>query len=337
MMLIVRKLVRYGFFTCLGFSFIGVMLLPSYDKKPGAPKVAIFFSFSHPLLEECKQSCIDFLQTLEQTPEVIAFNAEDSICKARKIARTLHKQSQISAIITLGPIATKVMSQIEKKKPIVYAGIPDSDISTFSKQQANLHGINANIDVNQCCFAIQTVSSHIDTLIYLRPIEPFPSTLQKEITEKLGAAGIKVSELAVSPANAKNRIHQLIDTKPAAIFIPLSSLSKKQDIEEIIKADIPVITDDASLIDKGACVACSIDYKQSGKQLAQVVYHILYNNEDLKELRGIIADPLPTTVIFNEDVTRQLGIELKAFKKQQHIVLSKTEPEIIPSQTEVLS
>lgn len=315
-MMILRKLVRYGFFTVLGCSFIGVLLLPSYSKQTGTPKVAIFFSFSHPLLDECKQSCMDFLQTLEQPPEIVAFNAEDSVCKARKIARTLHKQSQISAIITLGPIATKVMSQIEKKKPIVYAAVSDYDISTFAKQQTNLYGINANIDANQCCFAIQTVLSHLDTLVYLHPVEPFPSALQKEITEKLRAAGVKVTELAISPNNAKSRIHQLIDTKPSAIFIPLSSLSKKQNIEELIKTNIPVITDDSSLIEKGACVACCIDYKQSGKQLAQVVSHILFNREDTKELRGIIADALPTTIIFNEEATEHLGITLKSIKKQ---------------------
>lgn len=313
MMTILRNLFRYAFFVLLGCSFIALLLI-SLTPKPAPSQIAIFSSFSHPLFDDCVQSCKTFLAACETPPEVVVFNAEDNISKAKKIARNLHTQPRVAAVIALGPMATKVMSQIEKNKPIIYAGVSETDLVDL-QHETNVHGVNANIDIGRCCFAIQTIIPNIDTLIYLRPVEPFPSLLQKEITEKLHASGIKVSECSVSSANMKNRVHQVIEKKPAAIFIPLSSLSQRHEVEEIIQADIPVITNDATLIAKGACVACSIDYELSGKQLAQMAYHILHNRSDNKSLRTIIAEPVPTTLTYNEDFLQRVGITHNEGKK----------------------
>lgn len=306
-MTILKNFFRYIFFMLLGGAFIAVLWF-SLAPKSDSSQIAIFSSFSHPLFDDCAQSCTAFLESLESPSKVVVYNAEDNIAKAKKIARSLHSQSHVHAIITLGSLATKIMSQIEKTKPIIYAEISNKDLSNLQKE-TNLYGINTSLDIGRCCFAIQTIVPSIDTLIYLRPIEHYPTPLQKEITEQLHALGIKVSEFTVSSNNIKNRVHQVIEKKPAAIFIPFSSLSPRQEVEEILRSEIPVITTDATLIAKGACIACSIDYAQSGKQLAQMAHYILHHRCDSKNLKTVLNEPIPATLTYNEQVLQLLGIQ----------------------------
>ncbi|SYX08739.1 ABC-type uncharacterized transport system, periplasmic component,ABC transporter substrate binding protein [Chlamydia poikilotherma] len=317
--MILRKIAQYTFFLSIICSFISVVI-SSPNPEQGSPKVAVFLSFSHSILEDCSQSCIDVLKTLENSPEVLVVNAEDSVVKARKLARTLHSDQDVVAIVTLGSIATKIMSQIETKKPIIYAAVPEGETLVFPKKQTNIYGVNDTLDINQCCFAIQAVRTNAESLIYIKPAEPFPSALQKEIEKKLHASGIAVTEITVTPANFKTRIQQAIDKRPSAIFIPFSSLAHKQRttfIEDILKEKIPVITDDFSLVAEGACVACGVDFKKSGKQAAQMVYHLLNRHQDIEGLRKIIAEPLPQTTTFNEDVIRRLGLKINRAERKQ--------------------
>ncbi|WP_348663788.1 ABC transporter substrate-binding protein [Chlamydia vaughanii] len=317
--MILRKIAQYVFFLSIICSFVSVVV-SSPNPEQVSPKVAVFLSFSHSLLEDCSQSCIEVLSTMENAPEVLVVNAEDSVVKARKLARTLHADQDIVAIVTLGSIATKIMSQIETKKPIIYAVVPEGETLAFPKNQTNIYGVNDTLDINQCCFAIQAVRTNAESLIYIRPSEPFPSALQKEIEKKLHASGIAVTDILVTQANFKTRLQQAIEKRPSAIFIPFSSLPQKQGtafIEEILKEKIPVITDDLSLVAEGACVACGVDFKKSGKQAAQMVYHLLNRHQDIEGLRKIIAEPLPQTTTFNEDVIRRLGLKINRAERKQ--------------------
>ncbi|WP_197481300.1 ABC transporter substrate-binding protein [Candidatus Chlamydia sanziniae] len=330
--MILRKITQCFFFLSLFFSFFFVILQGSYHERNLSPKIAIFLSFSHPLLEDCSQSCIETLKSLDNFPEVIIVNAQDNIIKARRLARFLHKDNNIVAIVTLGTIATKIMSHIETQKPIVYAAVPDGETLSFPKNQLNAYGVHDNLDVNQYCFAIQTVTTNTQLVVYLKPPEPFPSNLQKEIVKKLHTSGIEVIEIPITSSTFKARIQQAIEKHPSAIFIPLSSLSHKEGtsfLQDILKAKIPIVTDDLSLVAEGACVACSVDYKKSGEQIAQLVHHLLYNCDNIETLRKILIDPLPQTTTFNEDVIKSLGVKLnKAERKQFFSITFKNKKSI---------
>ncbi|AAF38121.1 ABC transporter substrate-binding protein [Chlamydia pneumoniae] len=321
-MTILRKLSQYLFFFSLFCSFIYVATCGSQPDSVSSPKIAIFLSFPHPLLEDCSKSCIETLKDFENLPEIVVLNAEDSIVKARKIARSLHTDKNVVAIVTLGTIATKVMSHIETQKPVIYAAVPDRESLTPPKNTMNIYGVNDTLDINQYCFAIQAVATNAQSIVYLKPSEPFPSDLQKEIVKKLHASGIEVIEISITSSTFKTRIRQAIDKRPSAIFIPLSPLSHKEGtafLQEILKEKIPIITDDTSLISEGACIACSVDYKKSGKQIAKIVHHLLYNNHDVDSLRKIIAQRLSPTTTFNEDIIKYLGIKLHKTERNQFL------------------
>lgn len=318
-MMIFHRITQYAFFLFLISAFIAVVM-SSHHPEQTSPKVAVFLSFSHSLLEDCSQSCIEVLKTLEQAPEICIVNAEDSVVKAKKLARMLHNDHNIVAIVTLGSIATKIMSQIETKKPIIYAAVPEGETLAFPKSQSNTYGVNDTLDINQCCFAIQAVRANTEELIYLTPVEPFPSALQQEITKKLSASGVAVTSIPITATNFKTRVQQAIEKRPSAIFLPFSSLSYKQGtavIEDIIKEKIPVITDDLSLVAEGACVACGVDFKKSGKQIGQMVSYFLNCDVNHEGLQKIVAEPLPQATLFNEEVIRRLGLKINKTERKQ--------------------
>ncbi|WP_420808682.1 ABC transporter substrate-binding protein [Chlamydia serpentis] len=339
--MILRRLSQYVFFFSLLCSFIYVVTCGSQGVDASSPKIAIFLSFPHPLLEDCSQSCIDTLKDFENLPEIVLLNAEDSVVKARKIARSLHTDKNIIAIITLGTIATKVMSHIETKKPVIYAAVPDRETLTLPENNTNIYGVNDNLDVNQYCFAIQAVATNAQSIVYLKPSEPFPSDLQKEIVKKLNASGIEVIEIPITSSTFKMRIRQAIDKRPSAIFIPLSSLPYKEGtafLQEIVKERIPIVTDDISLIADGACIACGVDYKKSGQQIGQIVRQILYNSHDIEGLRKLIAQSLSPTTTFNEDIIKNLGIKLHKTERNHFLSFkNKKSSEKIEKKNSVVS
>ncbi len=308
--MLLRKICSYLFCSSLACSFISVIAV-SFRAEPTAPSIAIFASFSHNSLSECIDSCQQELASFGNMPSISLFNAEDNVVKARKIARNLHKDPNIVSIITLGPIATKVMSQIETQKPIIYAVVPDGEALRFPKEQSNIYGVNDSVDTNQCCFAIHAVTNNATSLVYLQPHEPFPSSLQEEITTKLRASGIKVTGLPISASNVSSRIQFISENRPSAVFFPLSALSEKMGtslIQSILKENIPLITNDSSLVTRGACAACSVDYKLSGKQIAYIVRYLLSKKNKEENLSQISAEPILSKITFNEEIIRSLGL-----------------------------
>lgn len=334
--MLLRKIFGYVFCASLACSFISVVVV-SFRTEPTTPCIAIFSSFSHNSLSECIESCQKELASFGNMPSISLFNAEDNVVKARKIARNLHKDPNIVTIVTLGPIATKVMSQIETQKPIIYAVVPSGEALRFPKEQANIYGVHDSVDINQCCFAIHAVTNNATSLIYLQPHEPFPSSLQEEITTKLRASGIKVTGLPISTANVSSRIQFIAENRPSAVFFPLSSLSEKMGtalIKSILKENIPLITDDSSLVTEGACAACSVDYKLSGKQIAHIVRYLLSKKNKEQNLHQISTEPILSKITFNEEIIRLLGLPFNMAPVHQCISFhSADNPGLVAVQT----
>ncbi|EPP29887.1 putative exported domain protein, partial [Chlamydia psittaci 84-8471/1] len=48
-----------------------------------------------------------------------------------------------------------------------------------------------------------------------------------------------------------------------------------------------------------------------------MVYHLLNQQQDIEGLKKIIAEPLPQTTTFNEDVIRRLGLKINRTERKQ--------------------
>lgn len=90
-------------------------------------------------------------------------------------------------------------------------------------------------------------------------------------------------------------------------------------IKSILKENIPLITDDSSLVMEGACAACSVDYKLSGKQIAYIVRYLLSKKNNEEHLNQISAEPILSKITFNEEIIRFLGLPFNMAPAHQFI------------------
>lgn len=139
--MLLRKVSCYFFFCALGYSFLSVVLA-SKTSKTEPPTIAIFGSIPYQLVEECRKSCELSLRRFGEEHTIVYMNAAGSSSTAKKIARYLHNATNIVAIVTLDPLTTSLMSQIETKKPLIYTMSPQS--STLCKQ-ANLYAFEMQL------------------------------------------------------------------------------------------------------------------------------------------------------------------------------------------------
>lgn len=292
------------------------------NSEPKNPTLAIFLSFFHPNIHECQNIILEQIQLQYPNIRTIVFNADCNLQKAKKIARSLHCDKNISAIVTLGNLATKVMSQIEQHKPIIYGAILDAESLAFSKYAQNIYGIEDRLDIEQIFLTTQTIIPSIQSVIYLQPnTDTFPSSLHKLLAKKFLASGIKVTEIQFASHNLKHKVKQAINKNPSVIFLPVNPYISAQApslLEEILKERIPVITEDASLIPLGACASCSVDYKRTGQQIAKLITYLFSEQKDKKLIDKVMSEPLPQTTTFNDDIIKQLGIKLQKTEQKQY-------------------
>ncbi|WP_213318629.1 ABC transporter substrate-binding protein [Chlamydiifrater volucris] len=315
-------------FCILSFAVSGICVLLSGQVKaapPQQPRVGIFLSFSHPKIEDCLSSFQETLRTLKGAFPVVIENAENNLSEARRIARKFHRDPTIKGIFTIGSLSTKVMSQIEDEKPIVYAGVPESSSLRLYKSTKAFH-VEENMDIEQLCYVIQTVCSSDKAVICFRDTtDPFPSNFQSKISRKLQQFGIQVVDQGFSPSNLTTKLQQTLEKKPSAIFLPLNThISKQTDkiLPEILKEKVPVITDDPSLLPKGAYAALAVDYRRSGRQGALLLNSIV-NSSNTQAFKTILSDPTPRNTTFNEEIVRSLGIKIQRAERKARSIIFK--------------
>ncbi|WP_213357981.1 ABC transporter substrate-binding protein [Chlamydiifrater phoenicopteri] len=315
-------------FCVLAFIVSGAFVVFSGQIKaspPQPPKIGIFLSFSHPKVEDCLNSFQDTLRSLKEALPVVVENAENNLSEARKIARKFHRDPSIKGIFTIGSLSTKVMSQIEDEKPIVYAGVPESGSLRLYKSSKAFH-VEENMDIEQLCYIIQTVCSSDKSIFCFRDVtDPFPPIFQSKIAKRLQQFGIQVIDQGFSPSNLTTKLQQVLEKKPSAIFLPLNThISKQTDriLPEILKEKIPVITDDPSLLPRGAYAALAVDYKKSGKQGALLLNSIVNSSSD-QTFKTILSDPTPRSTTFNEEIVKTLGIKIQRAERKARSIIFK--------------
>lgn len=314
----------FGLFiiVVLGVGCIATLIASSeVFRRDKTPAIGIFLSFYHPSFDQCTTS---FQKTLEKKHGDLRFiicSADNSVSKARQISRQFYKNSAIQGIFTVGPLATKIMSQIEDKKPLVFSAIHDAESMAFYKNTTNIHGIEDRLDVDQIFFAVKSLNAKAKSVLYLQPSsETFSHVFIRDIRRKFIASGIDFLEETLVPGNLKTRLRQLLEKRPSVILLPLDPLVGKNIsliVEEALEKSIPIVTVDVSLIDRGVCAACSIDYKKSGEQAATMMNLLIRKDYSSEDIKRISLEPLPQMVTFNDDRIGELGLKLNKNEKKQ--------------------
>ncbi|MEG0037067.1 MAG: ABC transporter substrate binding protein [Victivallaceae bacterium] len=318
----IKRILNLFFIFGLGAICIMILLASSERFKREKPvSIGIFLSFSHPAFEECSQSFQKALHTNNENIRFVILNADYSVSKARQFARRLYQDTSVRGIFTIGALSTKVMSQMEEKKPLVFSGVHDAEALAFYKRNTNIHGIEDRLDVDQIFFAVKSLNASPKSVVYLQAAgETFSHILIRDIKKKFLSSGIELFEEILSQGNIKMRVKQILDRNPSIIFLPLDPLVRKNIsfiTEEAFKAGVPLVTGDFSLVDQGVCAVCNVDYKKAGAQAALMMDLLLKGECSSDEIKKISLEPLPQFITFNDDRIKELGLTLNKADKQK--------------------
>ncbi|WP_194844275.1 ABC transporter substrate-binding protein [Candidatus Clavichlamydia salmonicola] len=271
--------------------------------------IGIFQSNSHPMLETCSQACIEKVkERLGEDISFISLNAENSLKIARSHARKLHNSSKVKAILTLGPLATKVMAQIETIKPLIFAAISESEMPTFSKQNTNIHGVESLIDHELIALTGKLIAPESKTATIIQGNNT-TSNLRHSLKNRLERQGLTVTEVALT---SKTNFTELtntcllndiifVDVPPGNnrdLFIPL--------VEQSFLSKRPFITTDPSLLNVGACASCSIDYIEIGSLTGNMLANT-FTNQSFGEKIETLSTP---KIIFNNTILQAWNLNL---------------------------
>lgn len=316
---------------CLITFFTGIVLFFTsyYKNQHEVPSIGIFLSSNHPNYQECvNQFCSS--QKLFSYPKII-LSAEGSLKKARKIAKFFHSKSKIKTIFTVGALSTKTLSQIETHKPIVFSAIQNASFLSLYKRCTNIYGIEDRLNVDQLVFISKAINEQLNTCLCIYSDEQeFSKNFRNEIKNHCSNSGINFEEVTINSPLLSEKLKSL-KQKNHIIYIPLEPFDEallKNIINVANDQRIPIITTDPSLITKGICASCNIDYKKSGEIAAIIMEQILSSEDNKEEKIAEISFPLlPQYITFNEEIVEKLNIKLDKKDKKQIRFLSKTAKE----------
>lgn len=320
-----KKKIKFSLYLLTFFIGVVLFLISHYKHQHEVPTIGIFLSSGHPNYQECVTHFCSS-RNLSSYPTLI-LNAEGSIKKARKIAKFFHSKGKIKAIFTIGALATKTLSQIETRKPIVFAAIQNASFLSFYKRCSNIYGIEDRLNLDELIFVSKTINEQLNTCVCIySDKQDFSKKFRNEIKNHCAYSGINFEELAIDSPSLAEKLNAL-QQNTHVIYIPLEVFDEdllKYVIDSANDKQIPIITTDPSLITKGICASCYIDYNASGTVASTIMEQVLFPNENKEaKIAEISFSILPQYIIFNEEVVEKLNIKLSKTEKKQIRFLSK--------------
>lgn len=215
------------------------------------------------------------------------------------------------------------------QKPIVFAAVQNTSLLSLYKRCNNIYGIEDRLNIDQLIFASKAINDQLNTCLCVYSDEQdFAKNFRKEIKNHCSNSGINFEEITIHSPQLIEKLTSL-NQKNHIIYIPLE-LFDQDLLNNVINIAndnlIPIITTDPSLINKGICASCNIDYKKSGVIASIIMEQVLCSQNDREEkISKISFSPLPQYITFNEEIVEKLNIKLnKTDKKQIRFLPKKT-------------
>lgn len=283
-------------------------------KKKENPCVAIGIiqTGSHPALDAIYQGFDSEVKKLfKKPPELIWQNAQGAMSEGQTIAHSFHTNNNIKLILSIATPAAQAMVNKEKNKPLVLTAVTDVSVLDIAPDQKNICALEDRIDVPMMMdFISRLLPDAKRAGIVYNPSEVNSVSLARAMEESLKAQGLGVmhiglyheQELTTALTSASRKVDFFVapTDNMVALSIDRIALLTKQLRKPFIASDI-------LLAEKGATAACGVDYEQSGKLAAHMVFDLLEGGKKPAELGVRRA---PSFVVQHKELSELLGLPL---------------------------
>lgn len=251
--------------------------------------IGILQTASHPALDASRDGFIEELTNkLGDSVKFITHNAQGSITQAHALAQQISLDKNYSGFFTIATPATQAMNILEKERPIFVAAVTDPDALGLVHPTTNVCGVRDMIDVKAEIEMMIELIPTIRTvgLIYTSG-EINSISLIKKMRQELEAHQLTAIDFAISNESDLQAAVELACRKVDIILAPTdhtiaSSITLIASLA--LKNKKPLIVSDNMLIAHGALASRGVDYKASGKRVAELAYEVITGEKKPYEL-----------------------------------------------------
>ena len=251
--------------------------------------IGILQTASHPALDAVREGFMEELT--KSTHSDVAFivrNGEGSTANIHTIAQQFHNDQKIDAVLAIATPAAQALATVEKNKPIFIAAVTDPDSLGLMHATTNVTGTKDSIDVARVIdmlIALVPTATKVGLLynngeinsVFL--VKQLRSELEKHTLSVIDFGISSESDLPTAVQIACMKSDVLLTPTDGMVALTISLIASLAD-----KNKKPLIVSDNTLVSYGALASRGVDYKDSGKQTAQMAYQVLIGAKNPYEM-----------------------------------------------------
>ncbi|MDR1449537.1 MAG: ABC transporter substrate-binding protein [Propionibacteriaceae bacterium] len=286
---------------------------PAEPTASGAvsPVIGVAVLVSHPSLQLIEDGFKDVLDEQGVKAVFIEENAQADISTAATIASSFHENKDIDLFLAITTPIAQALSQVEKDRPILYAGVTDPVDAGLvpvidGPSGSNITGtsdLNPNAKPVELIKEILPAATKIGVLY--SSSEPNSFVQVQAFNAEADALGVAVKESAITNSSElATGVQALSDCD--AIFIPTDN-TVVSGIATVInfgeQNQIPVFTADADSVQAGTVATRGISYYELGRRTGEMAVAILVD--------GTPVGTIPALVVQETDLKANPGAAAK--------------------------
>lgn len=246
-------------------------------------------------------------------------NAQGEQANCATIASKL-VNDQDDLILAIATPAAQAVANATSDIPIVITAVTDpAESGLVESNEAPGKNVTGTSDLNP-------ITEQMDLLVKLVPdvkkvavlynSSESNSKIQADLAKEAGAKiGLEVTEATVSNSNEIQQVVQSLVGKVDAIYAPTDNMIAAGMATVAMVANennLPIICGESGMVEAGGLATYGIDYYELGKLSGAQAAKILKGEATPAEMPIEYLDASKLQVSINEDVAKQLGIEIPA-------------------------
>lgn len=254
--------------------------------------VAIIQCASNPSLDLLRDSAIlNIKKKLNKEVNFIIKNAGASLLQANTICSQLHKNQEIDLFFTIGSGPTQAISYLEKKRPIIFAGVSNPKHIGLNEGH-NVSGTIDSISEENIFRMITELLPYVKKIGILRTTGELNEKECLKFKNMCQKKNIICKDFTVLTESEVIAQTQEACQKVDAVFVPTDSIVASAIsfvIQETKAKKIPLFLAFNEPVALGAFAACGVDYSKNGEVIAKIITSILEKNKTVDQIKFEMA------------------------------------------------
>ena len=299
-------------------------------------KVAVVKQLDHASLDEIATAICDEFDAISKEKGIVidygdVYSGQNDQTTLQQIGSQV-MSDKVDVIVPIATLAAQTMTVVsDGEVPVVFAAISDPEAANLTDIDY-VTGTSDALNTKQIMdmiFKVNPDTKKVGLLYSMseanskKPIEEAKQYLEEKGVEVIEATGNTDDEI-------KQAASSLIASHVDAVFTPTDNVVMSAELaiaEYFMNAKIPHYTGADSFVRNGAFATCGVNYKELGKETADLAYQVMTEGMDSIEYKNSYEVMPGGIITVNREVCEALGIDANIFTEFGTIVEVDTSKE----------